>query len=397
MSTLDDLVALLLQGQHPFDDEAFRQAGSLYRLDSPVKGAVVRQQVNLAACLYLEVKGERPTEPRVKSLGGWGSRNDILADIGAFHSGRRPVSSSTLSNALPALPASSGMKAGDALQIVMQQGLEAAQRMITESVRAEFEERLQHAQEDFSRRLKNFEEMALEAGRRQESAESQRLILERKLDETLERSTAVVAELAVAKAEGESAKIQTVALIETVQRERAALDAANVEIRHLGEKLTRAMESAEQERRQQLLGLDAVRQKDVQIEKIRSSLEKATDRAAQLEVELTKVRGQLHDAQSRVLTNEQLASAYQTILDVASATLINATTSAIDRSAGETKLAVLQSLDAVSTKYEHEFGAMREDVQLVVSNVQALERKIDSHGDELKKEGEHRRSKGEKR
>ena len=290
-STLDDLIALLLQKQHPFTEETFLQAAVMFRQASAQKGSMLRQQVNLAACLYLDVTGERLSQPRVVQIGGWGSRNDVLADIANFHRGRRPTTSTSSVAALPSVLPGVGMGASDALQIATQQGLEAARKMIEESVRSEFENRLTAASQDFSRRLADYEEVVNEAVRRQDAAEAQRLLIERKLDEANQMITSISEDTAQTKAELEAHKIQTRALTENLARDRAALDAANMLAVDLKEKLEKANISIEAERRQALLHLDASRQKDVAIDKIRALLEKEKESAAGLQVKIVQITG----------------------------------------------------------------------------------------------------------
>jgi hypothetical protein len=288
-NSLDDLIALLLQKQHPFSEETFLQAMTMYRQESPIKGSMLRQQVNLAACLYLDVTGERPSQPRVVQIGGWGSRNDVLADIANFHRGRRPTTQTSSIAALPSVLPGVGMKAGDALLIATQQGLEAARKMIEDSVRAEFETRLAAASEDFSQRLAAYEEVVNEAGNRKDLAEAQRLLMERKLDEANQMITTISAGTARTQAELEANKVQNRALTENLVRDRAALDATNMLIVDLKEKLEKASTSDEAERRQALLHLDASRQKDVVIDKIRALLEKEKEGAAGLQVKIVQL------------------------------------------------------------------------------------------------------------
>ena len=298
MTTLDDLVALLIQGQHPFEEDALRQACAMYRANSPIRGATVRKQVNLAICLYLDVIGERVTERRVSELGGWGSRNDVLADVGSFHRGSRPTSGVSMAVAMPALLPAMGLKAGDALQMAMLQGLEAAQRMIEQSVKSEFDQRLKVAQEDFNRRLTNFEGMVTEATRRQEAAESQRLILERRLDEAGVTIAALSGQIAAGTATWESVKTTNSALTETLARERNALDTLAVENRRLSEQYKESIELADRERRSNLLNVEALRQREAANEKLRASMEKLNELRVQLEMDVVKLKAQIAERES---------------------------------------------------------------------------------------------------
>jgi hypothetical protein len=292
MSSFEDYVALLREKLCPFTEEEFRSSIALYRHDNSLfRGAALRQQVNLAACLYLEVNSERPSEPRVKAVGGWGSRNDLLADIARFHSGSRPATSVSVTSALPSISSGQGMMVGDALQIATSQGLEAAQKMIEASVKGEFESRLQAATEEFARRTRAFEEMVAEAQRRQEAAESQRLIIERKLDEALQSNIKLSSDAAAAIASYGASQIQTEALIENLSRERAARDQAAIELIDLSKRLSDSIEATERERRQQLLHLDASRQKDAQIDKIKALLEKEREACAALQVKIVQLTG----------------------------------------------------------------------------------------------------------
>lgn len=290
MSSFEDYVALLREKLCPFTEEDFRSSIALYRHDNSIfRGAALRQQVNLAACLYLEVNSERPSEPRVKAVGGWGSRNDLLGDIGRFHSGARPTSSVSVTSALPSISPGQGMRVGDALQIATSQGLEAAQKMIEAAVKGDFDNRLQAATEEFARRTRAFEDMVADAQRRQEAAESQRLIIERKLDEALQSNIKLSSDAAAAIASYGAAQIQTEALIENLSRERVARDQAGAELLDLSKRLTDSMESTERERRQQLLHLDASRQKDAQIEKIKALFEKERESSAALQVKVVQL------------------------------------------------------------------------------------------------------------
>lgn len=253
-TSLDDLVALLIAGKAPFGDEDFIAAATFYRHNS-ARGALGRQQVNLAACLYLQVKGERIAEPRIRELGGWGSRNDMLADMAGFNRGRRPATASPVGSASLAL----GAPPADVLQIAVSQGLEAAQRALEASIRKDFDLRVNEIQELANQRVAAAEHNVLAATELKEAAQAESRMMEQKYDAAITGRTELTNRAAAAEARAEELATQVSALTASLAQANERLAAAEQGARALQVQLSDLQAQREAERREHLLALDRAR------------------------------------------------------------------------------------------------------------------------------------------
>lgn len=280
-TTLDDLVALLLQGQSPFGDAEFIEAARVYR--TQMRGAMARQQVNLAACLYLQVNSDRPTEPRIRELGGWGQRNDVLADIAAFNRGSRPSSSTALGAAALSLSA----PGVNVLHIAMTQGLEAAQKQLEADVRKEFEVRIEEIQRLADQRVQAAEQNALGATELKEAAQAESRLLETKFDQAIIGRTELSNRAAAAEARADALSTQVESLTGTLSLANDRLATAEQLARALQAQLDDLHARRESERREHMLAMDKARHgqdqmlgnQQAEIARLGSLLEKSQEAA----------------------------------------------------------------------------------------------------------------------
>lgn len=253
-TSLDDLVALLLQGQAPFGDTEFIAACAFYRQNRP-GGAIARAQVNLAACLYLSVKGERITEPRIRELGGWGQRNALLSDMASFNRGQRPASASSMGKSMLAL----GAPAADVLQIAVSQGLEAAQRAIETEMQARFDRRVEEIQTLADQRVLAAERNAMAVTELKEAAQAESRMMEQKFDQALIGRTELTNRAVAAEARAQELATQVSALTASLATANERLAAAEEGARTLQVQLSDLQALRETERRDHLLALDRAR------------------------------------------------------------------------------------------------------------------------------------------
>lgn len=252
-TTLDDLVALLLQGQSPFGDAEFIEAARVYR--TQMRGAMARQQVNLAACLYQQVNNERPTEPRIRELGGWGQRNDMLADIAAFNRGSRPSSSASIGKAALSLQA----PGVNVLHLAMTQGLEAAQKQLEAQVRQEFNVRVEEIQRLADQRVQAAERNAMAATELKEAAQAEARLLESKFDQAITGRTELTNKVAAAEARADALATQVESLTTTLAQANERVAAAEQGVRTLQAQLDELHARRDAEHREHLLALDKAR------------------------------------------------------------------------------------------------------------------------------------------
>jgi chromosome segregation ATPase len=253
-TSLDDLVALLLQGQAPFGDAEFIAASTFYRQNRP-GGAIARAQVNLSACLYLSVKGERITEPRIRELGGWGQRNAMLTDMASFNRGHRPTTSGTTGKSMLAL----GAPAADVLQIAVSQGLEAAQKAIEASMQERFERRVEEIEVLADQRVLAAERNAMAATELKEAAQAESRLLEQKFDQAVTGRTELTNRAVAAESRAEGLAAQVAAITASLTQANERLMAAEQGSRALQAQLDELQERREAERRDHMLALDRAR------------------------------------------------------------------------------------------------------------------------------------------
>ncbi len=253
-TSLDDLVGLLLQGKAPFGDPEFAEAARTYRSTNR-GGAAVRKQVNLAACLYLQAKGERIVEPRVRELGGWGSRNDVLADMGEFTKGQRPATTVSMGKAMLSL----GAPSVDILHLAMSQGLEAAHKALEAEMQAKFDKRIEEIQVLAEQRVLAAERNVLAATELKEAAQAQATLLEQKFDQAIMERVDLNREIATAQAKVSELTTQVGALTAALEDANARATRAEEEARALQQRLNEASAKREAEHKEHMLALDRAR------------------------------------------------------------------------------------------------------------------------------------------
>lgn len=252
-TTLDDLVAMLLQGEAPFGDAEFIDAARAYR--TMARGALARQQVNMAACLYLTVKNERPTEPRIRELGGWGQRNDVLADITGFNRGMRPSTSTSMGKAALALSA----PASSILQMAMSQGLDAAQKALEDDLRRDFNVQVEEIQRLADQRVQAAERNAMAATELKEAAQAESKLMEHKFDQAITGRTELTNKAAAAESRAQELATQVASLTSTLAQANERLAMAEQGARSLQAQLDEFHARREAERREHMLALDRAR------------------------------------------------------------------------------------------------------------------------------------------
>lgn len=253
-TSLDDLVALLLQGQAPFGDAEFIEAAQAYRRQMP-GGSLARTQVNLAACLYLHVRGERITEPRVRDLGGWGQRNAMLADIASFQRGHRPSTRVSIGKSMLQL----GAPAADVLHIAVSQGLEAAQKAMEADLQARFDLRAAEIQAVADQRVQAAERNALAATELKEAAQAQVKLLEQKFDQMVLERADLLGKAEASESRAKDLAVQVESLTASLQEAQARVRRQDEEIGQLRAQIADFVQKREHERKEHLLALDRAR------------------------------------------------------------------------------------------------------------------------------------------
>ena len=259
-TSLDDLVALLIQGQAPFGDPEFIAAATYYRTNTS-GGAIVRQQVNLAAALYLQVKGERVTEPRIRELGGWGSRNHLLADIASFNRGNRPTTSASMGKSMMAL----GAPAADVLQIAVSQGLEAAQKALEKDLQARFDRRIEEIQTLADQRVLAAERNAMAATELKEAAQAESRLMEQKFDRAIMERGELTSRAVAAESRAGELATQVSALTSALAESQERLAQAEEDLASMRAQIAEIGSKREAERKEHMLALDRARHGNDQI------------------------------------------------------------------------------------------------------------------------------------
>lgn len=270
--TLDDLVALLGQGQVTFGDAEFSAAAAEYR-NGAAPGKHSRRQVNLAACLYLQAKGEPITLPRVTDLGGWGQRNTMLQDIADFvRHGERPSTTTTAVQAL----ASTRAPARSVMETAISQGIAAAEQILEANLRTEYEERLARINEVADLRVHAADQRAAKANELKESAQAQAQLLEQRYDALLQTQDELKRSEASAVARADELSHQVTALSRSVSEANSRANGLEADLADLRRQLSEAFEEREATRKSHLLALDQARHaNDQNLSKLTSAISSA--------------------------------------------------------------------------------------------------------------------------
>lgn len=309
-TSLDDLVSLLLQGQAPFDDQAFVAAAHFYRTSTP-GGAATRTQVNLAACLYLDIKGERITEPRLRDLGAWGQRNAVLADIASFTRGRRPVTSVGSGRSLMAL----GAPPADVLQIAVSQGLDAAQKALEGILQDRFDKRIDEIQALADQRVLAAERNTMAATELKEAAQAESRMLEQKFDQAITGRTELSNRAAAAEARAGELSTQVAAITTALSEANAQAQSAQSEVSALRDKVEGLLAKSDADRKESMLAIDRARHNSDQLlstqqgeisrlagllEKSQAAGEEHAQAARRAEAEVASTRAELAAAVDKI-------------------------------------------------------------------------------------------------
>lgn len=309
-TSLDDLVSLLLQGQAPFGDAEFIAAAHFYRSHTK-GGSIARAQVNLAAALYLQVKEERVTEPRIRELGGWGQRNHVLADIASFQHGQRPTTSASMGKSMLAL----GAPAADVLQIAVSQGLEAAQKALEAQLQERFDRRIEEIQTLADQRVLAAERNALAATELKEAAQAEARLLEQKFDQAVTGRTELTNRAAAAEARAGELATQVQALTGVLGETKDRLAKAEDDVHVLRSQLADISRQREADRKDYMLALDRARHgndqvlaaQQAEISRLTTLLEKSqaagedhAQAARRAEAEVSSTRAELAAAVAKI-------------------------------------------------------------------------------------------------
>jgi chromosome segregation ATPase len=214
-------------------------------------------------------------------LGGWGSRNDVLADITAFGRGMRPSTSTGLGKAALALAAPST----SILQMAMSQGLDAAHKALEKELRQTFDAQVAEIQRLADQRVQAAERNALAATELKEAAQAESKLLESKFDQAITGRTELTNKVVAAEARAQELATQVAALTAALAQANERLATAEQGARTLQSQLDEINARREAERREHMLALDRARHGNDQllatqqadISRLGSLLEKAQD------------------------------------------------------------------------------------------------------------------------